>query len=149
MKTLITGKDRYLLRFDRGEDVSVEFKKWADGIGMKDLKAAMFTMLGAAQKVTLAYYNLHEKKYYDKEITEDVEIITVAGNIAWKKDDAGNFGAIIHAHGTFGGPECQVWGGHVKSMIVSVTCEVSVIILDGEGEAVRELDESCGLALMR
>ncbi len=149
MKTLITGTDRYLLRFDRGEDVMVEFKKWADGLGMSNLKAASFSMLGAAQKTIVAYYNLHEQKYYDKEITEDVEIITVAGNIAWKKDESGNFGAIVHAHGTFGGPECQVWGGHVKSMIVSVTCEVSVFVMNGEGEAIRELDTSCGLALMR
>ena len=148
MKTLITGKDRFLLRFDRGEEVLGEFKKWADSMGPQALNAATFTMLGAANPITIAYYNLHEKMYHDKVLSEDVEIITVAGNISWKKDEAQNFGAIVHAHGTFGGPECQVFGGHVKQMFVSVTCEVSVILINGEGSAERKFEDWCGLVLL-
>lgn len=149
MKTIIEGADRYLLRFDPGEDVMVEFKKWAENFNQLELKAATFTMLGAANKVLLAYYDLHTQKYIDTPITEDVEIVTVVGNLTWKKDDAGKFGVIVHAHGTFGGPQCQVWGGHVKQLVVSVTCEVSVLLMNGKGEAIRELDPRCGLALLK
>lgn len=148
MKTIIKGKDRFLLRFDRGEDVMTGLKAWAEEI-LATGKAATFTMLGASDNVTVAYYDLPAKKYLDKVIAEDVEIITVAGNLTWKKDDSGTYGVIVHGHGTFGGPECQVWGGHVKKLVVSITCEVSVILLEGEGEAVREFDPACGLALLR
>lgn len=148
MKTIIKGKDRYLLRFDRGEEVMSEFKKWAEE-KLEIGKAATFTMLGASDNVVVSYYELPSKQYLDKSITEDVEVISVVGNLTWKKDDSGKMGVIVHGHGTFGGNECQVWGGHVKKLVVSITLEVSVISLDGEGEAIREMQEWCGLALLR
>lgn len=149
MKVLISGDKNYLLRFDPGEEVIADFKKWAESLGQNYLKAASFSMLGAASHVVLAYYDLGEKIYFDKEIAEDVEIVTSVGNIAWKRDDSGVMSTVVHAHGTFSDRNCHVFGGHIKKMIVSVTCEVSVHLMEGSGEAVREFHEQSGLNLLR
>jgi predicted DNA-binding protein with PD1-like motif len=95
-----------------------------------------------AEKMTLSYYNLSEKKYEDTIIEEDLEITSVIGNIAWLDETA-----IIHAHGTFGNKNLEVIGGHIKSLIISATGEV--FLQQVQTKLIREYNEETGLNLLK
>jgi predicted DNA-binding protein with PD1-like motif len=139
MKVILEDERLLLLRFDKGENV---LERLSDFFHEEQLTAALFTAIGAAAEVTLAYYDLVEKAYVDHELKEDLEIVSVTGNIGRMNEKP-----IIHAHGIFADRELQTYGGHIKKLIVSATCEVTLTIL--EGEIVRAHDEKTGLNLIK
>jgi predicted DNA-binding protein with PD1-like motif len=139
MKVILEDGALLLLRFDKGENV---LERLSDFFHEEQLTAALFTAIGAAAEVTLSYYDLTAKKYIDHELSEDLEIVSVTGNIGRM-----NHKPIIHAHGVFADRELRSFGGHIKKIIVSATCEVTLTLL--EGEIVRSHDETTGLNLMQ
>lgn len=138
MQIIFQTKTEYVFRFDRGEDVLAELQNWA---ARERVEGASLTVIGASQKVVLAYYDLHRKEYENHEITEDLEVVGIIGNLALF-DGA----PVIHMHGTFSRPDLSVIGGHVKQLIVSATCEVVLRVLTGTLR--RQHDPETGLNLL-
>lgn len=138
MTCLIQDNIHILLRFDKGENV---IEMLLDYVQKENILAAHFTAIGACGEVVLSYYNLEEKKYEDHEFQEDMEITGIIGNIGWMKGKP-----VLHAHGTFGRKDMSAIGGHVKKLIVSATCEVTLTILPGKFE--RAYDAETGLNLI-
>jgi len=95
-----------------------------------------------SKEVLLSYYNLTTKQYEDITISQDLEIVTILGNIATKDEKI-----IIHCHGSFSDKTFQVKAGHVKKLIISITCEVTLIRLEGKVERVYEA--KTGLNLLK
>lgn len=139
MKIISRTEYALLIRFDKGEDVIAGVASFATE---QQIHGATFSLIGAAQKITLSYYNLSEKKYEDTIIEEDLEITSVIGNIAWLDETA-----IIHAHGTFGNKNLEVIGGHIKSLIISATGEV--FLQQVQTKLIREYNEETGLNLLK
>lgn len=139
MKVILEDERLLLLRFDKGENV---LERLSDFFHEEQLTAALFTAIGASAEVTLSYYDLAKKHYIDQELQEDLEIVSVTGNIGRMNEKP-----IIHAHGVFANRQLQTFGGHIKKIIVSATCEVTLTILDGE--ITRRHDEETGLNLMK
>jgi uncharacterized protein len=139
MKVILRDNRRYILRFDREDEVISGLIKFAK---TEHIAAGTFTALGACSQVILSYYDLQKKEYHDRTLFEDMEIVSVTGNIGRMNDKA-----IIHAHGVFSDKELQTMGGHIKSLTVSATCEVFLIKL--EGEITRGFDEETGLNIMQ
>jgi predicted DNA-binding protein with PD1-like motif len=139
MNVILQDNNISLLRFDKGEDVFTELSSFTE---RKHIMAAVFTALGAAGAVTLSYYDLIKKEYIDRDLKEDLEIVTVTGNIG-RMDEK----QIVHAHGIFSNRDMQTFGGHIKKIIVSATCEVTLTKL--EGNITRGFDEETGLNLMK
>lgn len=139
MKIINQSTNHYLLRFDLDEEVISGLSQFAKE---HTISAATFSAIGAAKEVTLAYYNLETKQYEDREINQDVEILGIIGNIAILNNDIA-----IHCHGSFGDRNFDVVGGHVKRLVVSATCEVSLTTLEGKME--REYDQKTGLNLLK
>lgn len=106
------------------------------------INGASFTAIGASGEVILSYYNLTEKKYEDHILKEEMEIVSVTGNIAWMKNTP-----VIHAHGVFADKGLTTRGGHIKKLIVSATCEVSLFLFDEPAH--RCFDETTGLNLLQ
>jgi predicted DNA-binding protein with PD1-like motif len=123
MQIIFQTKTEFVIRFDRGEDVLAELQNWAV---QERVEAASFSAIGASQKVVLAYYDLVTKEYQNHEVTQDLEVVSVLGNL-------GLFDGVpvVHMHGTFSKPDLSVIGGHVKQLIVSATCEVVLQVLPG------------------
>lgn len=138
MKLLLTDGAVHILRFDKGEDVLVALKEFCIG---KKIGAASFQALGAAKEIVLAYYDLKKKAYIDKNLAKDVEIASLIGNIARKDSEVA-----IHAHGSFSDETFATYSGHVKKLIVSATCEVTLTVLHGRLE--RKFDNETGLNLL-
>lgn len=126
MKIVIQDNRRYILRFDKGEEVFVGLTEFAE---QNQVSAAMFTAIGTCQMVELAYYNAFLKEYRRKPYRENYEIVSLTGNIAVLDGKPA-----IHAHGSFSGPEFTLLGGHVFKIETLATCEVHLIKLDGKLE---------------
>lgn len=138
MKLLVQDNNIALLRFDRGEEVIAGLTTYCQE---QHITAASFYALGAAGEVVLSFYNLEEKRYEDHTLTEDLEIASMLGNVS-KMDD--NY--VIHTHGVFGKQDLTTVGGHIKKLLVSATCEVTLTTFSGELK--RAFDSETGLNLL-
>ena len=138
MKVILKDKNHYILRFDRGEEVTEGLKNFCQE---EKIAAGYFSGLGAVSEITLSYFNYSTKKYEDKNIKDDLEAVSFTGNVSIIDGDV-----IIHAHGAFGDSKLAVLGGHVKKMAVLVTAEIHLQAFEGKIE--RILDERTGLNLM-
>ncbi len=139
MTIMLQSNDTYVLRFDKGEEVIAGLVAFAKE---NELTAGVFNAIGACSEVTLAFYDLENKKYLDHTISEDHEIVSVTGNISRMDENP-----IIHAHGVFSDRNMTTRGGHIKAITVSATCEVTITELIGN--LTREFDEETGLNLLR
>lgn len=139
MQVILTDANTSILRFDNGEDIMERLLTYAEE---HTINGAVFSIIGATKEITIAYYNLQEKKYQDKTFTEDMEIVSVTGNIG-RMDGK----PIIHAHGVFSDSDYQTHGGHLKKLVVSATGEVTLTSL--RGELNRSFDETTGLNLLK
>ena len=138
MKVILQDTTIVVLRFDKGEEV---FEKLLSFVAEKSITAGVFTAIGASSEVVLAVYDIEKKEYHDNELAENLEIVSVIGNIGQMNDNP-----ILHAHGTFSNKALQTFGGHIKKLVVSATCEVTLTKLDGT--LTRAFDEETGLNLL-
>lgn len=127
-----------MLRFDKDEEVLANLKKFLAG---ESIQASAFSAIGACASVELLYFNLETKAYQSKIIEEDLEIVSLTGNSAIKDQEVA-----LHAHGVLSRSDFSTLGGHVFKLVVSATCEVFLINLDGKME--RKLDQEMGLNLL-
>ena len=139
MKIILEEKNRYILRFDKKEEVISELLKFC---ALKKINAGFFSGLGAIQETDLAWYDVDEKTYKEKTFNEKMEILNFIGNIAVMKGKT-----VIHCHGTFGSKDMETFGGHVKKIVVAATCEILLESFDGKIE--REYSNEIGLNLLK
>jgi predicted DNA-binding protein with PD1-like motif len=139
MKQVLRDKNYYILRFDKGEEA---ISGIAEFCSTEKISAGFFRMIGATDDLVLAYYDIEKKNYENHEKKERLEISSVIGNISVMEDKI-----VIHAHGTFSDKDLKVIGGHIKKLIVSLTCEVMFTKLDGTLE--RAHDDETGLNLLK
>ena len=109
----------------------------------EDVKGAWVFVVGACDQLEAGFYYLKTKDYKFKKYKENLEILNVQGNISWKDDEP-----VIHLHGTFAGEDGKAFGGHIKSLKVSVTCEVFIHDWFGKDRIRRKFDDSLGLPLL-
>lgn len=138
MKIIVKEPGKYLLRFDRGEELISGLAVFA---AQEKISGASFAALGAVEKVIISFYGGRTKKYEDMLIKDELEISSLSGNIGWKGNEA-----IVHAHGVFSDRNMKTFGGHVKKCVVSFTCEVSVFVFSKKVE--RQFDEKTELNLL-
>lgn len=138
MKVIIQDSRRYIIRFDKGEDVIEGLAKFMKEQGVQ---ACAFNGIGACETPELAFYNQHTKEYRKKIFLEEMEIVSLVGNGALKDGEP-----IIHAHGIFSKNDFTTVGGHVFKLPVTVTCEIFLIKL--EGEIKRENNADLNLSLL-
>ena len=76
------GTQSFVLVFDTGDDVMKELLAFAREHA---LDAASFSGIGAFQSVTLGYFELEKRDYKRIPIDEQVEVVSLVGNIArWR-----------------------------------------------------------------
>ena len=127
-----------ILVLNRGEELHTKLQEFAREHG---LKGAWVQGLGGSGAMTLGYYNLTERKYEWQEFSDNLEILSLQGNLAWVDGEP-----FWHVHGTFGGRDFASVGGHVKEMVVGLTCELLVTPLDAP--LTRVFDDETGLKLL-
>ncbi len=139
MKIITKENNIYLLRFSRGEEMIAGLTNFCV---INNISAGFFSGIGAAREVVLSWYDLEKKEYQDKEVKENLEIISLLGNVARAQGKV-----IVHCHASFANAEMAVQAGHVKKLIVSATGEITFQSLGSRVE--REYDSETGLNLLR
>jgi len=105
------------------------------------IEAAVFNAIGAAREIDIAWYDVKAKQYVTTLIAEDLEIVSLTGNISKLGDDC-----IVHSHGVFSNKAMETKAGHVNKAVISGACEV--ILQRLEGTIHRAHDTETGLNLM-
>lgn len=102
---------------------------------------ATLTGLGAVRWVRLAYWNSVTREYEAHEIEEQLEVVSLVGNVTTRDGEP-----FLHWHISLGRHDLSVLGGHLLDAIAHPNFEVW---LQRETEPVhRRVEASSGLALM-
>jgi predicted DNA-binding protein with PD1-like motif len=129
---------RYLLRLERGEEVMESLKAF---VVREALPGGTIAGLGAADEMTVAFYDLAAKEYRPYLHAGRIEILSIAGNVAWRASEP-----VVHVHVTAAEEKKGVFGGHLVSARVAATVEIDV---DPRAERIeRKLDPEIGLPLL-
>jgi uncharacterized protein len=106
------------------------------------IEDASFVALGAFAKATVAYFDWQKKKYLDIPVDEQVEVITLVGDIV--PDETGK--ASLHAHTVLGRRDGSTRGGHLQEGHVRPTLEIT--ITETPAHLTRRKHAELGLALI-
>lgn len=106
------------------------------------IENASFVALGAFARATVAYFDWQKKKYQDIPIDEQVEVITLVGDIV--PDEKGN--ASLHAHTVLGCRDGSTRGGHLQEGHVRPTLEIT--ITETPAHLTRRKHSELGVALI-
>lgn len=133
-----TGQTTWALIFDKGDAVIENLTRFARENG---LGGSHFTAIGAFQDATLGYFDREKKDYERIEVGEQVEVLTLAGDVARKDGEPK-----VHAHVVLGRRDGTTVGGHLLEAHVWPTLEL--ILTESPGHLQRRHDEETGLALI-
>ena len=139
MKFQTIDEKTFLLIFDRGDEVAETLTSFARD---KSVRAASLTAIGACRRATIAFWNPDTKEYEKIEVPEQVEIVSLNGNIA--RGEVGQ--PRLHAHVALGKRDGTLIGGHFVSGVVDPTLELFLIASDAALQ--RRRDEETGLRLI-
>jgi predicted DNA-binding protein with PD1-like motif len=132
------GQKTFVIIFDKGDEFMSELTSFAK---KKEFGASHFTAIGAFRDVMLGYFDRHTKKYQEIPIEEQVEVLSLVGDIALKDRDPQ-----IHAHVVVGKADGTAHGGHILKAHVWPTLEV--VLIESPKHLSRTTDAETGLALI-
>ena len=124
MKEIIKTLDTRIIRFDNDDEV---LAKLVDYCQTERITAGWISAIGACKALLLFFYNPETKKYEEHPVREDLEVVSMTGNIGVYKN-----APLIHVHGVFSDNKLKTFGGHIDKLWVSATLEVRIDILKGQ-----------------
>jgi predicted DNA-binding protein with PD1-like motif len=130
----------FALIYDTGDEV-LEGLRWFAREHRP--RSASFTAIGAFRDAVLAYFDWQTKTYKDLPVDEQVEVLTLTGDIAWTDDGE----PVVHAHAVVGRADGSTRGGHLKRAHVRPTLEV--VLVEYPRHLERKHDPESGLTLIR
>ena len=125
--------------FEAGEEVVAGLLRFAKE---HKLSAAHLTAIGAFERVTLGFFELAKKEYKRIPIDQQVELMSLVGNIA--QGDNGE--PKLHAHVVVGKSDGSAHGGHLLGASVRPTLEV--VVVESSRHLRRRTRADLGLALL-
>ncbi len=133
------GMRTFAVVFDKDDDVREMLMEFALANRFAD---AQLTAIGAFSEVTLGYFDRQRKDYRRIPINEQVEVLSLAGNVVLKDGKPE-----LHAHVVVGKADGSANGGHFLGGRVWPTLEM--ILTELPEHLRRTHDEQTGLALIR
>ncbi|MBW2988089.1 DNA-binding protein [Candidatus Woesearchaeota archaeon] len=138
MRVLKT-KEAFVLRLDKGEELIAKLKEFCI---QHNLRLGLIIGLGAAHRVVLANYNPSTKHYSEQKFEGSFEIAMLNGNISEMNGEP-----YLHIHATIADPSFKTYSGHLKEAVISATCEITIIPIQGKLE--RYYEPKLGLNLYK
>jgi uncharacterized protein len=133
------GQRTFVLVLDPGDEVIGSMLRFSreNGIGAAEVSA-----IGAFRRATLAFYDIERREYMPIAIDEQVEVLSLAGDIALGEDDQPR----LHLHAAVAKRDASAWGGHLLEAEVRPTLEV--VLTESPPTLRRRSDPETGLALL-
>ncbi len=139
-KLIRDGDERtFVLVLEPGEEVVGSLLSFAE---QQHLIGSHLTAIGAFERVTLGFFDLTRKDYKKIPIEEQLELLSLVGNIAL--DDRGK--PKLHAHVVVGKSDGTAHGGHLLEGWVRPTLEV--VLVESPKHLRRKMDEQFGIPLI-
>jgi predicted DNA-binding protein with PD1-like motif len=139
-KLIQDGEEKtFVLVFETGEEVAAGLLRFAKE---KNLTGAHLTAIGAFERVTVGFFDVAKKNYAKIPIKEQVEVLSLVGNIAM--DDKGE--PKLHAHVVVGKADGTAHGGHLLDAFVRPTLEI--VLTESARHLCRTTRPELGLALL-
>lgn len=132
------GEKTYAIVFGKGDEVVEGLLSFAR---KEKIQASHFTAIGALSGVTLGYFNWTKKAFDKISIQEQVEVLSLVGNIVFDNGDPK-----LHAHVVIGKSDGTAHGGHLMEGHVRPVLEV--ILVESPSHLHRKMDKETGLALI-
>ena len=132
------GERTFVLVFDSGDEV---LEQLGEFLRENEVSAARLTGIGACQSVTLGYFDWEATDYLGIPIDEQVEVVSLVGDVALKDDEPQ-----IHAHAVVAKRDATAHGGHLLEAVVRPTLEV--VLIDSPTHLRKRFDPRTGLALI-
>ena len=107
----------------------------------RELRATQFTAIGAFSRVIVAYFEWETKKYRHIPIDEQVEVLSLVGDITLEDGKPK-----VHAHVVIGKADATAHGGHLIEGHVRPTLEI--VMTETPGHLRRRFDAASGLTLI-
>src|SRR5918995_5467169 len=123
---------------ETGDAVVEELLRFASE---QELAGSHFTGIGALLDVTLGYWDPEVKDYRRIAIGEQVEVLSLVGNLALGPKGEPR----VHAHVVVGKADGTAHGGHLLEASVRPTLEL--VIVESPEHLQRRVDPATGLAL--
>lgn len=140
-KALQTSDERtWVVVFDPGDEVVSTLLAFAKD---KGITAARMTALGGFREVTLGFFDLEKKQYLPRNVSEQVEVMSLIGNFARTPEGESK----LHAHVVVGKRDYTAHGGHLLRAIVNPTLEV--MVTESPAHLARVFHADKGLALLK
>ena len=128
----------FVMVFARGDEVSSGLAAVSHQL---ELQAASFTAIGALDRAVLAWFNPAEQKYEQHSFADQMEVLSLAGNIV---NHSGK--PKVHAHVVLGFRDFHTRGGHLVEARVNPTLEV--VLVEMPQHLRRRHDPAVGLPLI-
>jgi predicted DNA-binding protein with PD1-like motif len=138
LKRRLVDGGTFVVVLETGEEVMESLASFAAEEG---LEAARITGIGAFSRATLGFYERERKDYERYTVDEDVEVLSLIGNIT-RYEDAPR----VHLHAALSRREGSAFGGHLFEGRVGATLELFAFQIPGGLE--RRMDEGVGLPLI-
>ena len=129
----------YVVRIDRGEEVVASLEKF---VQEKDIRLGFVEGIGAADEIKVGLFDPEVQEYYSEVLTGNFEITSLKGNISQKEGKP-----YLHLHINAADEEFNTRGGHLNRAVISGTCELVVVEIEGAVE--REFCSQVGLNLYK
>lgn len=131
--------DKIVARIDRTEEVHEKLKE----IALKEnIKLASVYGLGATDDFTIGIFSVSKKDYKERNFKGEFEILSIIGSISTLDGEY-----YPHLHISASNGDGNVFGGHMKSARISVTCELTINIIDGIVD--RQKDPETGINIYK
>ncbi len=129
---------QFLIRLEAEEEAIATLRAWATE---QRVGFAVFWAIGAMRRATLGYFDTTAALYRQIPVEEQVEVLSITGNVALGEDGA----PIVHAHAILGRADGSLVGGHLIEGWVFPMLEVVVRVFPEP--VYRRADPTTGLTL--
>lgn len=129
----------WVIVFDKDDDPVAGLTAFARA---NSLSASHFTGVGAFSRVVVGYFDRERKEYARIEIDEQVEVLSLDGDVAVGEDGE----SAVHAHVVVGKADGSAHGGHLLEGRVWPTLEV--VVVESPATLRKRMDPETGLALI-
>jgi hypothetical protein len=132
------GRRTFVIVLETGDEA---MRLLTDHATKQHLRGSHFTAIGACSDATVAYFDWRTKRYQEIHIAEQVEVLSMIGDIAMADD-----GPKVHAHVVLARSDGSAHGGHLVSAHVRPTLEI--VLTESPRHLQRRMDPASGLALI-
>jgi len=140
VKTLqeVEGQRGLAIVFSSGEEM---VRGLTDMVRVQQISNAHFTGIGALRAGILGYFDVTRREYRRFGIDEQVEVLSLTGNIALEGEQPK-----VHAHIVVGRFNGSTLGGHLLEAHIRPTLEI--VLVESPHYLRRTFDPASGLALL-